>query len=112
MVVAGTLAVLFFTVIFAASLVYTSQFPFFCLEGLLLLFRFAGFLRFLLGLQIWIGDVLPLLYWLMSLITTCCFSYFLIAFAAFLTVLDLKKAWAYYLLSVWMPLAQVGSFWN
>ena len=102
-VVTGVLAVLFLVVVFAAPLVDAPQLPFFGLEGLLLLFGFTGFLRFLLVLKIWIGDVVPLLYWLMSLITTCCFSYFLMALAAFLTVLDLKKAWAYYLLSVWIP---------
>ena len=62
MVVAGVLAILFLGVVFAAPLVDAPQLPFFGLEGLLLLFGFAGFLCFLLILKIWVGDAVPLLY--------------------------------------------------
>lgn len=90
MISACILMILLFKKIFAASLINASQLPLFCFKQLFVLLILFGFLFFLLFLQIYhFSRNLPLLYWLMSLITTGFCSYFFNALAALLTVLDL-----------------------
>lgn len=97
-------------VILQTSFVDAFEFALFCYHFFLL--GFWLFFNFLFLLLFCIKGKVPLLYWLISLITTFFAYYFLIALAAFVTVPDLKNYVAYSFTSVCFAVAHLGNFSN
>lgn len=105
------LMILLVIVILPTALINTPQLVLLRPEQFFLLLVFFCFLFFLLLLQIYqhYYKEIPLLYWLISFMTTGFCSSFLSALVAFATVFDLKKVSSTFL-SVCLPTVHVGNF--
>ncbi len=107
------LMILFIIVILSTALIDTPQLVLLRPEQFLFLLVLFCLLLFLLLLQIYqyYYKEIPVLYWLISLMTTGFCSSFLSALVAFATVFDLKNVSSTFL-SVCLPTAHAGNFWN